>query len=165
MVLYRRESLAFVRRLLLRTIFRSHLHSRMRGKEIIFRAVYFRDSDPYLVVAVPIEGLTGEMIGVLQAETSLKDILDVVSSVKLGKAGYAYVVTRSGDLIAHANYQFGVATTQSTASRSGESGFSVRTRRSSGQRRLRPVTSRDKKSSAPTLSSRFWIGLSSLNVR
>ena len=68
-----------------------------------FGTVYFRDSDPYVVVAVPIERLAGEIIGVLHAETSLKDIFDLVSSVKLGKAGYAYVVTRSGDLIAHAN--------------------------------------------------------------
>jgi signal transduction histidine kinase len=68
-----------------------------------FGMVYFRDSDPYIAVAVPIERLAGEVIGTLQAETSLRDILDVVSSVKLGKAGYAYVVTRSFDLIAHAN--------------------------------------------------------------
>jgi signal transduction histidine kinase len=68
-----------------------------------FGTVYFRDSDPYVVVAVPIERLAGEIIGVLHAETSLKDIFDLVSSVKLGKAGYTYVVTRSGDLIAHAN--------------------------------------------------------------
>src|SRR6185503_8777430 len=68
-----------------------------------FGTVYFRDSDPYITVAVPIERLAGEITGVLHAETSLKDIFDVVSSVKLGKAGYAYVVTRSGDLVAHAN--------------------------------------------------------------
>jgi signal transduction histidine kinase len=68
-----------------------------------FGAVYFRGSDPYVTVAVPIERLAGEVIGVLHAETSLKDILDGVSSVKLGKGGYAYVVTRAGDLIAHAN--------------------------------------------------------------
>jgi signal transduction histidine kinase len=68
-----------------------------------FGPVYFRDSEPYVVVAVPIEDLEGEITGVLQAETSLRDILDVVSSLKLGKAGYAYVVTRSGALLAHAN--------------------------------------------------------------
>ena len=68
-----------------------------------FGSVYFRDSEPYVVVAVPIERLAGEITGVLHAETSLKDIFDVVSGVKLGSAGYAYVVTSSGDLIAHAN--------------------------------------------------------------
>jgi signal transduction histidine kinase len=68
-----------------------------------FGAVYFRGSDPYITVAVPIERLAGEIVGVLQAETSLRDILDVVSSVKLGSSGYAYVINRSLDLIAHAN--------------------------------------------------------------
>jgi hypothetical protein len=60
-----------------------------------FGSVYFRDSEPYVIVAVPIERLAGEITGVLHAETSLKDIFDVVSGVKLGSAGYAYVVTSS----------------------------------------------------------------------
>jgi signal transduction histidine kinase len=68
-----------------------------------FGAVYFRDSDPYLTVAVPIERLPGDIVGVLQTETSLRDILDVVSSARLGGADYRYVVTRAGDLIAHSN--------------------------------------------------------------
>ncbi|HXV80038.1 MAG TPA: sensor histidine kinase [Candidatus Binatia bacterium] len=68
-----------------------------------FGTVYFRGSDPYVTVAVPIERLAGEVVGVLHAETSLRDILDVVSSLKLGSVGYAYVITRSFDLIAHAN--------------------------------------------------------------
>ena len=68
-----------------------------------FGAVYFRDSDPYVTVAIPIERSPGEVAGVLQAETSLSDILDVASSVRTGGAGYEYVMTRSGDLIAHSN--------------------------------------------------------------
>jgi signal transduction histidine kinase len=66
-----------------------------------FGTVYFRDNDPYVTLAVPIEPFPGEFIGVLQAEASLTDILDLVSALKLGKAGYAYVVARSGDLVAH----------------------------------------------------------------
>jgi signal transduction histidine kinase len=68
-----------------------------------FGTVYFRDNDPYLTVAVPIEPLPGEVMGVLQAETSLRDILDVVSGVRFPGAGYRYVITRSGDLIAHSD--------------------------------------------------------------
>lgn len=71
-----------------------------------FGKVYLRDSEPYVTVAVPIEHLPGEVMGVLQAETSLRDILDVASGVKFGGAGYGYVVTRSGDLIAHSNASF-----------------------------------------------------------
>src|SRR5690349_19952419 len=66
-----------------------------------FGTVYFRDNDPYLTVAVPIEPFPGEFAGVLQAEASLTDILDLVSAVKLGRGGYGYVVARSGGLVAH----------------------------------------------------------------
>ncbi|HEX2229217.1 MAG TPA: ATP-binding protein [Candidatus Binatia bacterium] len=67
-----------------------------------FGPVYFvRGSEPYMTIAVPIERFAGDVIGVLQAEVNLKYIGDVVSGIKIGKAGYAYLVTRSGDLIAH----------------------------------------------------------------
>ena len=67
-----------------------------------FGPVYFvRGSEPYMTIAVPIERFAGEVIGVLQAEVNLKYIGDVVSAIKIGQAGYAYLVTRSGDLVAH----------------------------------------------------------------
>ena len=56
-----------------------------------------------MTIAVPIEYSTGDVIGVLKAELSLRDIWDIISATKVGKAGYAYTVTRSGDLIAHPN--------------------------------------------------------------
>src|ERR1044071_8532066 len=66
-----------------------------------FGKFYFRDNDPYLTVAVPIEPFPGEFAGVLQSEASLTNILELVSAVKLGKTGYGYVVARSGELVAH----------------------------------------------------------------
>lgn len=67
-----------------------------------FGPVYFlRDSEPYMTVAVPIERIAGEVIGVLQAEVDLRFIREVVSTIQVGKAGYAYAVTRSGELFAH----------------------------------------------------------------
>jgi signal transduction histidine kinase len=67
-----------------------------------FGQVYFvRGSEPYMTIAVPIERFAGDVIGVLQAEVNLKYIGDVVSSVTVGKAGYAYAISRSGELIAH----------------------------------------------------------------
>lgn len=68
-----------------------------------FGAAYFREFEPYMTIAVPIEYSTGDVIGVLKAELSLRDIWDIISATKVGKAGYAYTVTRSGDLIAHPN--------------------------------------------------------------
>ncbi|HLN83734.1 MAG TPA: cache domain-containing protein, partial [Candidatus Binatia bacterium] len=67
-----------------------------------FSPVYFvRGSEPYMTIAVPIERFAGDVIGGLQAEVNLKYIGDVVSSITIGKAGYAYAVSRSGELIAH----------------------------------------------------------------
>jgi signal transduction histidine kinase/HAMP domain-containing protein len=73
----------------------------MQGKSY-FGGVYFvRGSEPYMTIAVPIERFAGEVIGVLQAEVNLKYIGDVVTNLTIGKAGYAYVVSRNGELIAH----------------------------------------------------------------
>ena len=43
----------------------------------------------------------GEDAGVVAAEANLKFIWDVVSNLKVGKGGYAYVVDERGRLIAH----------------------------------------------------------------
>jgi signal transduction histidine kinase len=75
---------------------------RARQGKSYFGPVYFvRGSEPYMTIAVPIERFAGDVIGVLQAEVNLKYIGDVVSSISIGKAGYAYAVTRGGELIAH----------------------------------------------------------------
>ena len=67
-----------------------------------FGPVYMvRGSEPHVTIAVPIEPFAGNVIGVLVAQVNLKYINEVVSDVKVGKDGYAYAVTRSGDLIAH----------------------------------------------------------------
>ncbi len=69
-----------------------------------FGPVYFvRGSEPYLTMAVPIEEYPGSVIGVLQAEVNLSYIWDIVRDIEVGKAGYAYIVARSGDVIAHPN--------------------------------------------------------------
>jgi signal transduction histidine kinase len=67
-----------------------------------FGPVYFvRQSEPYMRIAVPMEPSTGEVIGVLMAEVNLKYIWDVISNIRVGQTGYAYVVSPQGDLIAH----------------------------------------------------------------
>src|SRR5882762_7370692 len=71
------------------------------GKSYFGRVYFVRGSEPYMTIAVPIERFAGDVIGVLQAEVNLKYIGDVVSSLTIGKAGYAYVISRSGELIAH----------------------------------------------------------------
>src|SRR5882724_12647249 len=71
------------------------------GKSYFGRVYFVRGSEPYMTIAVPIERFAGDVIGVLQAEVNLKYIGDVVSAITVGKAGYAYAVTRTGELIAH----------------------------------------------------------------
>jgi signal transduction histidine kinase len=67
-----------------------------------FGPVYFvRGSEPYMTMAVPIERFPGSVIGVLQAEVNLRYIWEIVRDINVGKAGYAYIVSRSGDIIAH----------------------------------------------------------------
>src|SRR5262249_56801179 len=44
---------------------------------------------------------SGKGAGVTVAEVNLKFIWDVVSQIKIGKAGHAYVVDSQGHLIAH----------------------------------------------------------------
>jgi HAMP domain-containing protein len=73
-----------------------------RGAKTYFGPVYFvRESEPYMTIAVPIERLAGEVVGVLITEVNLKYIWEVVSRIKVGQAGYAYVISGEGDLIAH----------------------------------------------------------------
>ncbi len=62
-----------------------------------FGPVYFRkESEPYMTIAMPQAGG-----GVTVAEVNLKFIWDVVSQIKVGNAGLAYVVDGGGALIAH----------------------------------------------------------------
>jgi signal transduction histidine kinase len=72
-----------------------------QGKSYFGPVHFVRGSEPYMTIAVPIDRFAGDVIGVLQAEVNLKYIGDVVSAITVGKAGYAYAVTRSGELIAH----------------------------------------------------------------
>jgi signal transduction histidine kinase/HAMP domain-containing protein len=73
-----------------------------RGSRSYFGQVYFvRESEPYMTIAVPIERFAGDALGVLIAEVNLKYVWEVVSRIKVGQAGYIYVVSADGDLIAH----------------------------------------------------------------
>jgi signal transduction histidine kinase len=62
-----------------------------------FSPVYFRkESEPYMTVS-----MAAANGAVTVAEVNLKFIWDVVSQIKIGKAGHAYVVDSRGQLIAH----------------------------------------------------------------
>ena len=70
-----------------------------KARKIYRGPVYFRkESEPYMVIAIAEGGQAG---GVTAAEVNLKFIWDVVSQIKIGKAGQAFVVDGQGALIAH----------------------------------------------------------------
>ncbi len=70
-----------------------------RAGTTYFSPVYFRnESEPYMTIAVPV---TEYRVEVTVAEVNLKAIWDVVSRIRIGKAGYAYVVDSLGRLVAH----------------------------------------------------------------
>jgi len=62
-----------------------------------YGAVYFRKgTEPYMTISRPARGG-----GVTEAEVNLKFVWEVVSRIKVGKAGLAYVIDSAGALIAH----------------------------------------------------------------
>jgi len=70
-----------------------------KSGKTFFGPVYFRqESEPYTTIAMSGKG---QDAGVTVAEVNLKFIRDVVSRIRVGKAGYAYVLDSRGNLIAH----------------------------------------------------------------
>jgi len=69
------------------------------AKKVYYGPVYFRrESEPYMTLAL---AGTRRDAGVSVAEVNLKLIWDVVSQIKVGEKGHAYVVDGQGRLIAH----------------------------------------------------------------
>ena len=69
------------------------------ANKIYYGSVYFRrESEPYMTIAM---AGTRRDAGVSVAEVNLKFIWDVVSQIKVGQQGHAYVVDAQGRLIAH----------------------------------------------------------------
>jgi signal transduction histidine kinase/HAMP domain-containing protein len=71
-----------------------------RGGRVWYGPVTFRkESEPYMTLAIPHGTLATSPVTV--AEVNLKFIWDVVSQIRVGRLGQAYVVDREGHLIAH----------------------------------------------------------------
>jgi class 3 adenylate cyclase len=70
-----------------------------RSARIWYGAVsYYRGSEPYLPVAI---SGNRPSVGVVVAEVNLKLIWDVISAIKVGETGYAFVLDSPGLLVAH----------------------------------------------------------------
>ena len=68
---------------------------------VYFSPVYLRNGvEPYMTIAVP----SGEYaVEVTVAEVNLREVWDVISRIRVGRAGYAYVVDSAGGLVAAPN--------------------------------------------------------------
>jgi signal transduction histidine kinase len=70
-----------------------------RGGGIHASPVYFRgESEPFLSLAV---GNAAPAAGVLIAEVNLRFVWEIVSRVRIGESGFAYVVDSRGQLVSH----------------------------------------------------------------
>lgn len=78
------------------------LFSNMGYKDFYISSVFIDEMsfEPIILLATPIKDVFGDLKGALIAEINLKFMWDVVSSIKIGKEGTAYVVDRKGNLIA-----------------------------------------------------------------
>ena len=69
------------------------------ANKVYYGSVYFRrESEPYMTLAL---AGTRRDAGVSVAEVNLKLIWDVVTQIRVGERGYAYVIDAGGRLIAH----------------------------------------------------------------
>jgi signal transduction histidine kinase len=75
-----------------------------QGGKTYFSPVYFRkETEPYMTISGA--GI-GDKAGVTVAEVNLKFIWDVISRIKIGTKGIAYVVDSRGRLIAHPDISY-----------------------------------------------------------
>ena len=66
---------------------------------VYYGPVYFRgESEPYITIAITD---SRRIAGVSIAEVNLKFVWDVISKIKVGSRGYAYIIDPKGRLIAH----------------------------------------------------------------
>lgn len=74
--------------------------SALRGEEYV-SDVYFTPSRfPVLLIAEPIK-VYNQVVGVLAAEIDLKSIWDLVDNIRIGKTGFAFLISANGVVIAH----------------------------------------------------------------
>ena len=109
------------------------------ARKVYYGPVYFRrESEPYMTLAI---AGTRRDAGVSVAEVNLKLIWDVVSQIKVGERGHAYVVDAQGRLIAHPDISLVLRNTdmsrlaQVRAARGGASGSPSEAVQESGEHR------------------------------
>lgn len=72
-----------------------------RGEDYI-SSVYINETsfEPMVLIATPVQNVLGDFRGMIIAELNLKFMWNLVGALEIGKDGFAYVVDRSGNLLA-----------------------------------------------------------------
>ena len=60
-----------------------------------------RDGKPIALTVAPVRDAQGKVIGVINGGNYMDDLVDIISSVKVGQTGQAVVFTRDGTIVAH----------------------------------------------------------------
>ncbi|HHY13094.1 MAG TPA: methyl-accepting chemotaxis protein [Thermoanaerobacterales bacterium] len=77
-----------------------YFKSAIAGKNYI-TSPYMFDGIMTVSLAVPIQDTRGQVIGALVAKTGISELNNIVSDIKIGHEGYAYIIDEKGTTIAH----------------------------------------------------------------
>lgn len=72
-----------------------------RGKKYVSAVTTTEQGEPFLTLAVPLKTDSKDGGGVLAAKVNLKLLQDTFSEIRFGHGGYAYLIDKSGNVIAH----------------------------------------------------------------
>jgi signal transduction histidine kinase/HAMP domain-containing protein len=72
-----------------------------RGNNYIGALFTSAQAEPFLTLSVPLRIGPKQVGGVLVAKVNLKFLWDLFGEIRFGQAGYAYLIDRNGNLIAH----------------------------------------------------------------
>jgi len=75
-------------------------NSALLGDEYVSDVYFTPSSFPVLLIAEPIK-VYNQVVGVLAAEIDLKSIWDLVDNIRIGKTGFAFLISANGVVIAH----------------------------------------------------------------
>ncbi|WZL71852.1 methyl-accepting chemotaxis protein [Clostridiaceae bacterium 35-E11] len=80
---------------------REYFQRALKGETVISDLLISKSDGSLIVIyATPIQ-YNGEVTGVLVAVRDAKSFSQIVSDIQIGKTGYAYIVDKTGDIIAH----------------------------------------------------------------
>ena len=84
---------------------RSWYKEAVASQEVVYSKVYLDSITQKLVVSITKAiRINGQVVGVVGADLALKNISDIVSKVKIGDTGNAYILNPEGNFIYHAKF-------------------------------------------------------------